>query len=184
MYLLLPRLTNNIYLTYYTVPNLVFLPLSQYIKYGTQSQEPPSRPSGVVLPPSINVSPSTSVPGTNAALGGSTVVGVPPPAGVSPPVSSVAAKSLPPATAAPAPITKPPLAANNAVGSGKPTITTTNIETLLVATEKEEKITPPPEHIQDKVAFIFNNLAQVNLPQKVRVDTGKGVAERERGRHA
>lgn len=49
----------------------------------------------------------------------------------------------------------------------QPTITTTNIETLLVATEKEEKITPPPEQIQDKVAFIFNNLAQVNLPQKV-----------------
>lgn len=51
----------------------------------------------------------------------------------------------------------------------QPTITTTNIETLLVATEKEEKITPPPEHIQDKVAFIFNNLAQVNLPQKVSI---------------
>lgn len=52
-----------------------------------------------------------------------------------------------------------------------PTITTTNIETLLVATEKEDKIAPPPEHIQDKVAFIFNNLAQVNLPQKVSVIT-------------
>lgn len=51
----------------------------------------------------------------------------------------------------------------------QPTITTTNIETLLVATEKEEKITPPPEHMQDKIAFIFNNLSQVNLPQKVSV---------------
>lgn len=42
----------------------------------------------------------------------------------------------------------------------------TNIDTLLVATDKEEKITSPPEALQDKTAFIFNNLSQLNLQQK------------------
>lgn len=50
--------------------------------------------------------------------------------------------------------------------TGKPSIANaTNIDTLLVATEKDEKIAPP-ESVQDKVAFIINNLAQVNLNQK------------------
>ena len=42
----------------------------------------------------------------------------------------------------------------------------TNIDTLLVATEKEDKITAPPETLQDKVAFVFNNLSQLNLQTK------------------
>ncbi|XP_037941750.1 CCR4-NOT transcription complex subunit 1 isoform X3 [Teleopsis dalmanni] len=43
--------------------------------------------------------------------------------------------------------------------------TATNIDTLLVANQ-EEKITVPPEAVQDKTAFIFNNLSQLNIPQK------------------
>lgn len=43
----------------------------------------------------------------------------------------------------------------------------TNIDTLLVATEKEEKIAVAPEAVQDKIAFIFNNLSQSNIIQKV-----------------
>lgn len=35
-----------------------------------------------------------------------------------------------------------------------------------MATDKEEKITSPPESLQDKTAFIFNNLSQLNLQQK------------------
>lgn len=35
-----------------------------------------------------------------------------------------------------------------------------------MATDKEEKITSPPEALQDKTAFIFNNLSQLNLQQK------------------
>ncbi|RZF46183.1 hypothetical protein LSTR_LSTR016947 [Laodelphax striatellus] len=42
----------------------------------------------------------------------------------------------------------------------------TNIDTLLVATEKDDKLIVPPEAMQDKVAFIFNNLSQLNLPEK------------------
>ena len=43
---------------------------------------------------------------------------------------------------------------------------TTNIDTLLVATPSEE-IKEPSEQVQDKIFFIFNNLSQVNLVQKV-----------------
>lgn len=48
---------------------------------------------------------------------------------------------------------------------------TTNIDTLLVATEKDDKIVPPSESVQDKIAFIFNNLSQVNLQTKVHFHT-------------
>jgi CCR4-NOT transcription complex subunit 1 len=44
----------------------------------------------------------------------------------------------------------------------------TNIDTLLVATEKEDKMTAPPEALQDKIGFVFNNLSQLNLQTKVR----------------
>lgn len=43
----------------------------------------------------------------------------------------------------------------------------TNIDTLLVANESEtEKIVMPPDSVQDKTAFIFNNLSQLNLQSK------------------
>jgi len=38
----------------------------------------------------------------------------------------------------------------------------------LVATEENDKIIAPPENVQDKIAFIFNNLSQVNLQTKVK----------------
>jgi CCR4-NOT transcription complex subunit 1 len=42
-----------------------------------------------------------------------------------------------------------------------------NIDTLLVANETEtEKINLPPDSVQDKTAFIFNNLSQLNLTSK------------------
>lgn len=53
--------------------------------------------------------------------------------------------------------------------SSRPSIANaTNIDTLLTATEKEDKMTEPPSSIQDKVGFIFNNLSQLNLQTKVR----------------
>ena len=42
-----------------------------------------------------------------------------------------------------------------------------NIDTLLGATESSE-VTQPPEAIQDKVHFIFNNISISNLQQKVQ----------------
>lgn len=51
--------------------------------------------------------------------------------------------------------------------SSRPSIANaTNIDTLLTATDREDKINSPPEAIQDKTAFIFNNLSQLNLQTK------------------
>lgn len=45
---------------------------------------------------------------------------------------------------------------------------TTNIDTLLAgADDGHEKV--PPETTQDRVFFIFNNLSQMNMQQKVRL---------------
>ena len=44
--------------------------------------------------------------------------------------------------------------------------TATNIDTLLAGQGKEE-ISVPPESLQDKVFFIFNNLSLANMAQKV-----------------
>ncbi|XP_063227280.1 CCR4-NOT transcription complex subunit 1 isoform X2 [Bacillus rossius redtenbacheri] len=106
--------------------------LVEYVEYGLQSQEPPSRPQGSVqaaltaYKPSTSVAPATTAPGTASKSSG--------------PAPSIASR---------------PSIAN-----------ATNIDTLLVATEKEEKMTAPPEALQDKIGFVFNNLSQLNLQTK------------------
>lgn len=52
------------------------------------------------------------------------------------------------------------------IGSRPSIANATNIDTLLTATDRDEKINAPPEAIQDKTAFIFNNLSQLNLQTK------------------
>ena len=54
----------------------------------------------------------------------------------------------------------------NATACLQPSINTTNIDTLLVATDQTERIVEPPENVQEKIAFIFNNLSQSNMTQK------------------
>lgn len=118
--------------------------LKECVDYGARSQEPPSRPQGPALSHSLN-------PGAA-------------PRGPPPTVPSIV-------PAASVTVTKP-----TPVG-GKPThcfpvnvqpsiANATNIDTLLGATEKDEKLVNPPEAVQDKVAFIINNLSQINLAQK------------------
>lgn len=114
--------------------------LIEYVEYGLQSQEPPNRPQGPVLPASLSamltavttayktVTPTTATTTTTVAVAKSTTTSV---------------------------IASRPSIAN-----------ATNIDTLLVATEKEDKMNTPPESMQDKVAFIFNNLSQLNLQSK------------------
>ena len=59
--------------------------------------------------------------------------------------------------------------ASSPVRGREPSIATANnIDTLLGATETSE-IVQPPESVQDKVHFIFNNISQTNLHQKVRL---------------
>ena len=50
-------------------------------------------------------------------------------------------------------------------GNSRPSIANaTNIDTLLAAGETMYSV--PPDSVQDKIAFIINNLSQLNLPQK------------------
>uniref|UniRef100_T1ISW7 CCR4-NOT transcription complex subunit 1 n=1 Tax=Strigamia maritima TaxID=126957 RepID=T1ISW7_STRMM len=110
--------------------------LIEYVKYGANSQEPPDKPQGSVLPASIASAVAVSTAGKTV-------------------------------TAATSAMTTSTTIAKNTSLSGKPSIANaTNIDTLLGATEKDEQIAVPPESTQDKIAFIFNNLSQVNLVQK------------------
>uniref|UniRef100_A0A915LAQ2 CCR4-NOT transcription complex subunit 1 n=1 Tax=Romanomermis culicivorax TaxID=13658 RepID=A0A915LAQ2_ROMCU len=59
-----------------------------------------------------------------------------------------------------------------------PTLNATNIDTLVHATDKEDsKVAVPPENIVEKVAFLFNNLSQMNMLQKVSEMKGMMVDE-------
>lgn len=115
--------------------------LQEYVDYGLQSMEPPHKPEGSVLPASLAamLAPSNT------------------------PVSTVY-KTTSIASSASQPKVNTTLAST--LGSRPSIANATNIDTLLVATEKEEKAIAPPEPLQDKTAFIFNNLSQLNLKAK------------------
>ncbi|XP_041987025.1 CCR4-NOT transcription complex subunit 1 [Aricia agestis] len=118
--------------------------LIEYIEYGLQSQEPPTKPQGAVLPASLA-----------ALLNQNTIVTV------SAPYRAVVC--TPSAISV---ISKVANCAAGGIGSRPSIANATNIDTLLTATDREEKINAPPEAIQDKTAFIFNNLSQLNLQPK------------------
>ena len=111
-------------------------PLIEYIEYGARSQEPP-----------VSSAVAAAAPIPEAPVMPAAVPVTPAPT----PTTSAPAKSTP----------------TTAVAGKQPSIANaTNIDTLLVATESDEKMVPLPEEKQDKVAFIFNNLSQANMPQK------------------
>ncbi|KAL1517994.1 hypothetical protein ABEB36_001684 [Hypothenemus hampei] len=115
--------------------------LQEYIEYGLQGIEPPTKPDGPVLPASLAAMlapPNATVSQTYKV---SCTIGS---------TSSSKTSSTPAST----------------MGSRPSIANATNIDTLLVATEKEEKAIAPPEAMQDKIAFIFNNLSQLNLKTK------------------
>uniref|UniRef100_T1GJ19 CCR4-Not complex component Not1 C-terminal domain-containing protein n=1 Tax=Megaselia scalaris TaxID=36166 RepID=T1GJ19_MEGSC len=135
-----------------------------YVEYGSIGQEPPNKPQGPVLPPAM------------APL-------LPPASGATPNVqqspsveslyrsSSAAAQLQQQQQQKPQPIQQQQSAsiASQPISSRavKSIATATNIDTLLSAnTEREEKVTNPPDSVADKTAFIFNNLSQLNLQQK------------------
>lgn len=109
--------------------------LIEYVEFGLQSQEPPSKPQGNVLPASF--APILNQGNAPSSLPYRALI-------------SAATTSIAKVTAA--------------SGSRPSIANATNIDTLLTATE--EKINPPPEAVQDKTAFIFNNLSQLNLQSK------------------
>uniref|UniRef100_A0A3B3REG1 CCR4-NOT transcription complex subunit 1 n=1 Tax=Paramormyrops kingsleyae TaxID=1676925 RepID=A0A3B3REG1_9TELE len=127
--------------------------LQEYIEYGQQTRDPPVKMQSSITGP-------TSLP----------LVQPPPKASMLPSQSSsmVPSTSAIPTTASATKTTT--IARPTSVSFKKdvpPSINTTNIDTLLVATDQIERIVEPPENIQEKIAFIFNNLSQSNMIQKV-----------------
>lgn len=125
--------------------------LIEYVEYGVNGQEPPNKPQGSLMPQMPQMLASTT---SNALYNRSNSV-----------TSNLSMT------------TKGPSGSGGAAGGSGAAITqsrvvksiasATNIDTLLVANQdREEKIVAPPDAIQDKTAFIFNNLSQLNLQQK------------------
>ncbi|XP_008298938.1 CCR4-NOT transcription complex subunit 1 isoform X2 [Stegastes partitus] len=131
----------------------------QYIEYGQQSRDPPVKMQG-----------SITTPGSLALAQVQAQTQSQPPAGLKAPQpgqpSTLVTTTTTTTTAAKTTtITRPtPSSFKKDV---PPSINTTNIDTLLVATDQTERIVEPPENVQEKIAFIFNNLSQSNMTQKV-----------------
>ncbi|XP_072278890.1 CCR4-NOT transcription complex subunit 1 [Pyxicephalus adspersus] len=131
--------------------------LQEYIEYGQQSRDPPVKMQGsITTPGSIALSQAQAQAQAQ----------VPAKAPLPGPVSTNAVTTSTATTSAKTvTITRP-----TGVSFKKdvpPSINTTNIDTLLVATDQTERIVEPPENVQEKIAFIFNNLSQSNMTQKV-----------------
>lgn len=115
--------------------------LQEYVEYGLQSMEPAHKPEGSVLPASLAAMlSSTNTPATSVYKTSNSGTAITP--------------------------SKANTTSASTLGSRPSIANATNIDTLLVATEKEEKAVAPPEPLQDKTAFIFNNLSQLNLKAK------------------
>ncbi|XP_068168258.1 CCR4-NOT transcription complex subunit 1 isoform X2 [Antennarius striatus] len=131
----------------------------QYIEYGQQSRDPPVKMQG-----------SITTPGSLAlahvqAQAQSQQPGVPKAPQPGQPSTLVTTTTTTTTAAKTTTITRPtPSSFKKDV---PPSINTTNIDTLLVATDQTERIVEPPENVQEKIAFIFNNLSQSNMTQKV-----------------
>uniref|UniRef100_A0A8B9GS46 CCR4-NOT transcription complex subunit 1 n=1 Tax=Amazona collaria TaxID=241587 RepID=A0A8B9GS46_9PSIT len=128
--------------------------LQEYIEYGQQSRDPPVKMQG-----------SITTPGSIALAQAQAQAQVPAKAPLAGQVSTIVTTSTTTTVAKTITITRP-----TGVSFKKdvpPSINTTNIDTLLVATDQTERIVEPPENVQEKIAFIFNNLSQSNMTQKV-----------------
>ncbi|GAB0100187.1 CCR4-NOT transcription complex subunit 1 [Sergentomyia squamirostris] len=120
--------------------------LIEYVEYGANGQEPPNKSQ--TLPASLSQMMPTSSTTTLYSRSSS--------------VTSNLATT--PTVKAPTPGGTPATLTASRV---KSIANATNIDTLLVATQdREEKIITPPDTVQEKTAFIFNNLSQLNLQQK------------------
>ncbi|XP_019750805.1 CCR4-NOT transcription complex subunit 1 isoform X5 [Hippocampus comes] len=131
--------------------------LQEYIEYGQQSRDPPVKMQGSITTPGslalAQVQAQTQQPGVPKA---------PQPGQTSTLVTTTTTTTTAAKTTT---ITRPtPSSFKKDV---PPSINTTNIDTLLVATDQTERIVEPPENVQEKIAFIFNNLSQSNMTQKV-----------------
>ncbi|XP_010750314.1 CCR4-NOT transcription complex subunit 1 isoform X4 [Larimichthys crocea] len=129
----------------------------QYIEYGQQSRDPPVKMQGSITTPGslalAHVQAQSQQPGGPK---------VPQPGQPSTLVTTTTTTTTATKTTT---ITRP--TTSSFKKDVPPSINTTNIDTLLVATDQTERIVEPPENVQEKIAFIFNNLSQSNMTQKV-----------------
>ncbi|XP_019113752.1 CCR4-NOT transcription complex subunit 1 isoform X8 [Larimichthys crocea] len=131
--------------------------LQEYIEYGQQSRDPPVKMQGSITTPGslalAHVQAQSQQPGGPK---------VPQPGQPSTLVTTTTTTTTATKTTT---ITRP--TTSSFKKDVPPSINTTNIDTLLVATDQTERIVEPPENVQEKIAFIFNNLSQSNMTQKV-----------------
>ncbi|KAM9854260.1 CCR4-NOT transcription complex subunit 1 isoform 2-T2 [Aulostomus maculatus] len=133
--------------------------LQEYIEYGQQSRDPPVKMQGSITTPGSLALAQVQAQAQSQQPG---VPKVPQPGQTSTLVTTTTTTTTAAKTTT---ITRPtPSSFKKDV---PPSINTTNIDTLLVATDQTERIVEPPENVQEKIAFIFNNLSQSNMTQKV-----------------
>ncbi|XP_059916981.1 CCR4-NOT transcription complex subunit 1-like isoform X2 [Gadus macrocephalus] len=136
--------------------------LQEYIEYGQQSRDPPVKLQGSITTPGslalAQVQAQSQQPGVPKA---------PQPGQASTLVTTTTATTTVAKTTTIARPTPSGFKKDVPVSTIMPSINTTNIDTLLVATDQTERIVEPPENVQEKIAFIFNNLSQSNMTQKV-----------------
>ncbi|XP_072242747.1 CCR4-NOT transcription complex subunit 1 isoform X1 [Leuresthes tenuis] len=131
----------------------------QYIEYGQQSRDPPVKMQGSITTPGSLALAQVQAQAQSQQPGG---LKAPQPGQPSTLVTTTTTTTT---------VAKTTTIARPTPSSFKkdmpPSINTTNIDTLLVATDQTERIVEPPENVQEKIAFIFNNLSQSNMTQKV-----------------
>ncbi|XP_073328720.1 CCR4-NOT transcription complex subunit 1 isoform X2 [Pagrus major] len=130
----------------------------QYIEYGQQSRDPPVKMQGSITTPGSLALAHVQAQTQSQQPGGPKA---PQPGQPSTLVTTTTTTTTAAKTTT---ITRPTTSFKKDV---PPSINTTNIDTLLVATDQTERIVEPPENVQEKIAFIFNNLSQSNMTQKV-----------------
>ncbi|KAM4618695.1 CCR4-NOT transcription complex subunit 1 isoform 1-T1 [Polymixia lowei] len=131
----------------------------QYIEYGQQSRDPPVKMQGSITTPGSLALAQVQAQAQSQQPGGPKA---PQPGQPSTLVTTTTTTTTAAKTTT---ITRP--TSSNFKKDVPPSINTTNIDTLLVATDQTERIVEPPENVQEKIAFIFNNLSQSNMTQKV-----------------
>ncbi|KAL5022887.1 hypothetical protein ScPMuIL_002042 [Solemya velum] len=126
---------------------------------------PMNPPPSVIGPPSGVMSTPAGLPPTSVHAGSPLPLPSSTPTSVSTPVEGLANIQMSSTTSTTS-TTQSGTAAKPA-SVHKPSIATaTNIDTLLAGQGKEEISSVPPESLQDKVFFIFNNLSLANMNQK------------------
>uniref|UniRef100_A0A665V2F0 CCR4-NOT transcription complex subunit 1 n=1 Tax=Echeneis naucrates TaxID=173247 RepID=A0A665V2F0_ECHNA len=133
--------------------------LQEYIEYGQQSRDPPVKMQGSISTPGSIALAQVQAQAQSQQPGG--------PKAPQPGQSSTLATTTTTTTTAAKTTTITRPTSSGFKKDVPPSINTTNIDTLLVATDQTERIVEPPENVQEKIAFIFNNLSQSNMTQKV-----------------